>query len=112
MEPGITADIIYSLVLKLKGDGLSDAEIKKALVDSVMGEQKLLQTLNKEAVLPHKNVPFHLKHWLVFFSLSGILAAYFILLPFLNESVATFSFWIVALSISFILVIRLRRFFS
>ena len=55
MEPTITADLIYSLFLKLKGDGLSDADIKKALVNGVMGQHDLLQSSNKDAIFLNKN---------------------------------------------------------
>jgi hypothetical protein len=39
MEPNLTADSIYNIFQTLKKDGLSDADIKKALVQIFMGEQ-------------------------------------------------------------------------
>ncbi len=111
MEPTITADVIYSLVLKLKGDGLTDAEIKKALINSVMGEQQLLQTLNKEAIFLNKKWKSRFKRKSVFYSVFGSAAIYFMLLPFLSEKAANFIFLTWALVLSTFLVIKLRTLF-
>lgn len=112
MEPNITADIIYSLFLKLKGDGLSDAEIKKALVHGVMGEHNLLQSLNKEAIFQSKKDKTRFKKRSVVYSLLGVTAVYLVLFPFLSEKEARFTFLILAFCVSVFLVLKLRRLFS
>lgn len=112
MEPNITADVIYSLFLKLKGDGLSDAEIKKALVDGVMGEQKFLQSLNKEAIFLNKKNHTRFKKRSIAYSVLGMGSVYLVLLPFLSEKAVHFTFLILALCVSTFLVIKLRRLYS
>ncbi|ABG60826.1 hypothetical protein [Cytophaga hutchinsonii] len=112
MEPTITADVIYTLVLKLKGDGLNEAEIKKALVNSVMGEQQLLQTLNKEAIFLHKKEKSKFQKRSVLYSVFGSVAIYFILSPFLSEKAANFICLTLALGVSTFLVIKLRTLFA
>ena len=112
MEPTITADLIYSLFLKLKGDGLSDAEIKKALVNSVMGQHDLLQSLNKEAIFLNKKHQTRFKKRSIAYSVLGVTSIYLVLLPFLTEKEANFTFLILALCISTFLVVKLRRLFA
>ena len=112
MEPTITADIIYSLFLKLKGDGLNDAEIKKALVDGVMGKHDLIQSLNKDAVFLNKKQKSHFTKRSIAYSVLGSVAIYFVLLPFLSEKAAHFTFLILTLCVSAFLAIKLRRLFS
>jgi hypothetical protein len=112
MEPNITADIIYSLFLKLKGDGLNDAEIKKALVNGVMGEYDLLQSLNKEAIFLNKKHKSRFKKRSIAYSVLGASSIYLVLIPFLSEKAANFTFLILALCVSTFLVVKLRRLFS
>ncbi|WP_018341683.1 hypothetical protein [Cytophaga aurantiaca] len=111
MEPNITADVIYSLFLKLKGDGLNDAEIKKALVNGVMGEHNLLQSINKEAIFLNKKHQSRFKKRSVAYCVLGASAVYLILLPFLTEKAAHFTFLILALCVSTFLVVKLRKIF-
>ena len=112
MEPNITADVIYSLFLKLKGDGLSDAEIKKALVNGVMGEHNLLESLNKEAIFLTRKHQSRFKKRSIAYSVLGIASVYLVLLPFLSEKAANFTFLILALCASTFLIVKLRRLFS
>jgi hypothetical protein len=112
MEPNITADIIYSLFLKLKGDGLNDAEIKKALVDGVMGKHDLLQSLNKEAIFLNKKHKSRFRKRSIAYSVLGASAVYVVLIPFLSEKAAHFTFLMLTLCVSTFLVIKLRRLFS
>jgi len=102
MEPNITAEHIYILFLKLKGDGLNDAEIKKALVDGVMGEHDLLHSLNTEAIFLNKKHKNHFKKRST---------AYSVLLPFLSEKAAQFTFLMLSLCVSTFLIIKLRGLF-
>ena len=108
MEPTITADVIYNLVVKLKGDGLNDAEIKKALVNSVMTEQQVLQTLNKEAIFLHKKGKSRFRRRSVLYTVFAAGLIYFMLYPFLSEKAAGFVFLTLALGISTFLVIKIR----
>jgi hypothetical protein len=108
MEPHITADIIYSLVLKLKGEGLSDAEIKKALVNSVLGEHNLTQTLQKEAIFIQKRHKTRFKKRSIIYSVFGSTAIYLVLQPFLSTQAANIAFLGIALGLSTILVIKLH----
>lgn len=112
MEPNITADHIYILFLKLKGDGLNDAEIKKALVDGVMGEHDLLHSLNTEAIFLNKKHKTRFKRRSIAYSVLGAATVYIVLLPFLSEKVAQFTFLMLSLCASTFLIIKLRGFFS
>jgi len=111
MEPNITADVIYSLFLKLKGDGLNDAEIKKALVDGVMGEHDLLQSLNTEAIFLNKKHKTRFKKRSIAYSVLGAASVYIVLLPFLSEKAAQFTFLMLSLCVSTFLIIKLRGLF-
>lgn len=112
MEPTITADLIYSLFLKLKGEGLNDAEIKKALVNGVMGEQNIIQPLNKEVIFLNKKHKTRFKKRSVAYSLLSAAAIYVVLIPFLSEKAAYFTFLILALCFSTFWVLKLRKLFS
>ena len=111
MEPNITADIIYSLFLKLKEEGLNDAEIKKALVDGVMGEHDLLQSLNAEAIFLNKKHKTRFKKRSTAYSVLGAASIYIVLLPFLSDKAAQFTFLMFSLCVSTFLVVKLRKLF-
>jgi len=111
MEPSITADVIYSLFLKLKGDGLNNAEIKKALVDGVMGKSELLKSLNKEIIFIQKRNKTRIKRRSIAYSVVGFMSIYLALVPFMNEKALHFSFLIAALCITTFLIIKLRGYF-
>ena len=112
MEPTLTADVIYTLVLKLKGDGLNDAEIKKALVNSVLVEQQLLQTFNKEAIFLTKKHHSHFEKRTLLYFLFCVGAICLLLLPFLSEKTANVTFLTIAFGVSTFLVFKLRTLFS
>jgi len=112
MESPITADIIYSLVLKLKDQGLNDAEIKKALVNNVLDEQNLIQSVQKEMLFVQKKHKIRLKRKSIVYSLFGFAAIFLVLLPFLNEKAANIAFLVMALAISTFLVIKLKSLYS
>lgn len=111
-SPTITADIIYSLVLKLKDQGLNHAEIKKALVDNVLQEQNLIQSLQKEILLVQKNHRIRLKKKSIFYSVFGFMAVFLVALPFLDEKSAQIAFLIMAFGLSVLLIIKLKSLYS
>jgi len=112
MESPITADIIYSLVLKLKDQGLNDAEIKKALVNNVLDEQNLIQSVQKEMLFVQKKHRIRLKRKSIIYSLFGFTAIFLVLLPFLNEKAANITFLVMALALSTFLVMKLKSLYS
>ena len=79
-----------------------------------MGEHDLLQTLNKnkEVIFLNKKQKSRFKKRSVAYSVLGSTAMYVVLLPFLSEKAANFTFLILALCVSIFLVFKLRRLFS
>lgn len=112
MESNITSDHIYTLFLKLKNDGLNDAEIKRALFNGVMGEYDFIQSLNKETIFLNKHRKARFNKKSIAYSVLGAASIYLIVLPFLSENGANFIFLILALCVSTFLVIKLREYFS
>jgi len=112
MESPITADIIYSLVLKLKEQGLGEAEIKKALVRNVLEEQNLLQSLQKELLFVQKKHKIRLKKRSILYSVFGFFAIFLVLMPFLSEKAANITFLCMALGLSTLLIIKLKSLYS
>ncbi|MGN6646750.1 MAG: hypothetical protein ACTHJT_09470 [Cytophaga sp.] len=108
MESQITADIIYSLFLKLKEQGLDDAEIKKALVQKVLKEQNLLQTLQKELLFVQKANKVRLKKRSIFYTFFSAFAIFLVLYPFLSEKVANIAFLTLAFVFTGFLIVKLR----
>jgi hypothetical protein len=111
MESSITADVIYSLVLKLKEQGLDDAEIKKAFVTNVQ-EQNLIQSVQKEMLFVQKRHKIRLKKKSIIYSVLGSVAVFLVLLPFLTEKAAHITFLIMALGLSTILIIKIKSLYS
>jgi hypothetical protein len=84
MEPTITADGIYSIFQRLKNDGLSDAEIKKTLVQIFMGDKSTLKTFYFEEVAsPVKKQSFFSKKY-IFYSIGALFCSYLVYLIFIK----------------------------
>jgi len=112
MESHITADVIYSLVLKLKDQGLNDAEVKKELVSNVLQEQNLIQSLQKEILFVQKKHKIRLKKKSIVYSIFGSVGVFLVFLPFLSERTASIAFLVLALALSTVLAVKLKFFNS